>query len=548
MKKFYTIVLTVLILCSHQSSRSQSQSQCEGVKGPNLLAAKGTFSNPFVSVNTTATTCMSNGTNTFSPIGNVGNALQGCLNPGVISSCSNYTYTSISGGLEPEFTYSILKNIGDNSGGNCIKGDWVGKDHTGDGGYFMAVNGAPANTFSPIFYQIKTIPVCIGATYEFSAWVINLLPASSPYATPGTEPNISFKVNGNIIANSGAIAYNNSATWVKVTGAFVATTSVVDLEVVNATSIAIGNDLGLDDISINVCQSQVSVSGTSSNCTGNNVSVNFTVTDNTQSNTWYKWQKSTDGGFSLIDIGGPAQAVFSGNTYTLTNNLGLVSTAMNGTKYRLVVSTSQAGLLTPDCLLYNDYTLNVADCGPLPVKLTAFTGRYSLGKALLDWQTSQELNNDRFEIYRSNDGLNFVKVGSIKSAGNSNLVTNYNFQDNISGNSGNNVYYRLKQIDVDGKATFSAVVKLALGEKTSFDVFPNPFNNNFTVAFGVVKASTASLIIRNSAGNMVYSKTIYVSKGNNTVLINSLPTLGSGVYYLNIYNEELNFNGKLQKL
>ena len=548
MKKFYTIMLTVLSLCSYQSSRSQSQSECGGIKGPNLLAAKGTFSSPFVSVNATAATCTATGTSTFSPTGNVGNALFGCSNPGFISPCSDYVYTASSGGLEPEFTYSLLKTIGDNNGGNCIKGDWIGKDHTGDGGYFMAVNGAPANTFSPIFYQIKTIPVCIGATYEFSAWVINLLPASSPYATPGTEPNISFKVNGNVIANSGAITYNNSATWVKVTGSFVATTAVVDFEVVNATTIAVGNDLGLDDISINVCQSQVSVAGTSSNCAGSSVSVNFTVTDNSQSNTFYKFQTSTDGGISFIDLGAPAQAVFVGNNYILINNLGFVTTAMNGTKYRLVVSTSQAGLLTPDCLFYNDYILNVADCGPLPVKLTAFTARYSSGKALLDWQTSQELNSDRFEIYRSIDGQEFIKVGSIKSAGNSNFVRNYNFQDNISGNLGNNVYYRLKQIDIDGKSIFSSVVKLALGAKSTFDVFPNPFNGNFTVAFGAVKASTASLIIRNSTGNTVYSKTIYVNKGNNSVLINNLPTLGSGVYYISIYNDELNFNSKLQKL
>jgi hypothetical protein len=457
-------------------------------------------------------------------------------------------YTAISGGLEPEFTYSILKTIGDNSGGNCIKGDWVGQDHTGDGGYFMAVNGAPANTFSPIFYQIKTIPVCIGATYEFSAWVINLLPASSPYATPGTEPNISFRVNGSVIANSGSIAYNNTATWVKVTGSFVATTSVVDLEVVNATTVAIGNDLGIDDISINVCQSQVSVAGTSSNCAGNDVSVNFTVSDNTQSNTWYKWQKSIDGGITFLDLSTPSQAVFTGNSYTLANNLGLVTTAMNGTKYRLTVSTSESGLSTPDCLFYNDYTLNVADCGPLPVKLTGFSGRYTAGIALLDWQTSQELNSDRFEIYRSTGGLNFIKVGSVKSAGNSNLIRNYSFQENISSNSSNIVYYKLKQVDVDGKATFSSIVKLALGSKTTFDVFPNPFSSNLTVAFGASKASKANLIVRNSTGNMVYSKTVNVSKGNNSILISNLPTLSSGIYYISIYNDELNYNGKLQKM
>ena len=542
MKKFYTLMITVLCLISYKISNAQ----CNGVKGPNLLGAKGTFSAPFITPNVAADACTISGSNTFNPNGNIGNALSGCSSSGVAVPCSDYVYAATSKGLWPEFRYSIIKNIGDANGGNCIKGDWRGKDHTGDGGYFMAVNGAPSNTVGKTFCKIKSIPVCIGATYEFSAWVINLLPGSG---TSISSPNISFNVNGATIANSGPIAATNNAGWVKVGGSFTATTSTVDLEVINATTVAFGNDLGLDDITFNVCESQISVlGGSAAKCSGDNVSVNFVVTDNSQTNTWYKWQESTDGGNSYIDVTTGAQAMYVGNNYTLTNNIGLVTSAMNGYKYRLVVSTSQIGLSTPACIYFNDFTLIVADCGPLPVQLTSFSGRYSGGKVLLDWQTSQEMNSDRFELFRSTDGLDFIKVANIKSAGNSNSVRNYSHQDNIAVNSGNNVYYRLKQIDIDGKATFSSIVKLALASKTSFDIFPNPFTSNFTVSFGATKTATANLRIQNSAGNLVYSKTINVSKGNNSILFNSLPTLGSGVYYVTIYNEELNFNGKLQKL
>lgn len=545
MKKFYTLVLAALCLCSNQISNAQ----CNGVKGPNLLGAKGTFSAPFITVNTNAGTCTKAGTNSFDPISNVGNALLGCTNPGTAIPCSDYTYADTAGALEPEFSYSILKIIGDINGGNCIKGDWTGKDHTGDGGYFMAVNGAPNATFNDDFYRVKTLPVCIGATYEFSAWVINLLPASSPFATPGTEPNISFKVNGNVIAYSGAVAYNNTATWVKFSGTFVATTSTVDLEVGNATMVAIGNDLGLDDISINVCQSQVSVEGgQGSVCSGNNVSVNFTVTDNNQSNTWYKWLKSIDGGSTFTDVTTGAQATYSGSTFTLTNNIGLVNSSMTGTKYRLAVSTSQAGLANPDCIYFNDYNLVVADCGPLPIQLVAFKGRYSNGKAVLDWQTSEEINNDRFELLRSSDGRNFTKVATIKGAGNSSLIKNYAHQDDITGIAGKVVYYRLRQVDFDKREILSSIIKLSLETKTTFEIFPNPFSSNFTISFSAARSSNAVLRIQNSAGTLVYSKTIGVTKGNNSVVTNNLPSLGSGVYYVTVFNEELNFSAKLQKL
>ncbi|RYE11510.1 MAG: hypothetical protein EOP51_32895, partial [Sphingobacteriales bacterium] len=257
MKKFYVFVMAIVCFAATQEVKAQ----CNGVKGPNLLGAKGTFSTPFITVSTTAANCTNNANHTYSPANNIGNALTGCTSgTGSMLPCSDYVYSSDNNGLKPEGRYSIVKNIGDANGGNCLHGSFRGKDHTGDGGYFMAVNGAPNNTVSPTFYKIKTIPVCIGATYEFSAWVLNMLPAGNSSANPGSEPNISFKVNGSVIGTSGAIAYNTTATWVKVGGSFVATTSTVDLEVVNATAVASGNDLGLDDISINLCGSSIAVS------------------------------------------------------------------------------------------------------------------------------------------------------------------------------------------------------------------------------------------------------------------------------------------------
>src|ERR671912_2095359 len=182
MKNFYSVLLTILSI----STTQLSQAQCFGTKGPNLLGAKGTFSAPFITVSTTADACISAGSNTYNPTANVGNALSGCSAPAMSLPCSDYIYTDKSNGLFNEFRYSIVKTVGNNNGFNCIKGDWRGSDHTGDGGYFLAVNGAPNNTFSPVFYQIKSIPVCVGTTYEFSAYVINLKPGSG---TSSSSPN-----------------------------------------------------------------------------------------------------------------------------------------------------------------------------------------------------------------------------------------------------------------------------------------------------------------------------------------------------------------------
>jgi hypothetical protein len=546
MKNFYSIVLAVLCLGTYQFSTAQV--------GPNLLGAKGTFSTGYVTPNTKAASCTNDGKNSYSPKDNIGNALTGCSTPGAFLPCSDYTYSSASAGLGPEGTYSIIKNIGDANGGNCIKGDWRAQDHTGDGGWFMAVNGAPDSKVSPVFYQIKSIPVCIGTTYEFSAWVINVLPKSSSAAKAGSEPNISFKVNGVVIGNSGAIQYNEVPVWVKVTSSFTATTNTVDLQVTNATAVASGNDLGLDDISFNVANSNISITGPNGSplpgavCENSDVSLNYIVTDIAAQNIYYKWQKSIDGGATFADSTIGAQtAAFTGTSYTLPLVIKNVSAKMNGYKYRLVAATSAAGLGNADCANFNEYTLIVNSCGLAPVTLTSFNGRYSNGVSYLDWQTSQELNSDRFEIYRSYDGQDFSLIGSVKSAGNSSLVKNYTYQDN-NVSAGDYVYYRLKQIDQNGKFVFTPIIKIAAGSKTAgIEVFPNPFISNFTASFSANKTADATLILRNTIGQPVFQKTIRVNKGNNSIQVSNMPVLNPGVYYLTIANDDINYNSKLQK-
>ena len=545
MKKINTLIVAVISVFSCQFSHAQL---CNGVKGPNLLGAKGTFSAPFITVNPNGSPCLSSGSNTYNPQGNVGDALTGCsATIGSIIPCSDYNYTASTNGMGPEFTYSLIKIMGDANGSNCLHTPvWTGKDHTNDGGYFMAVNGAPSQGFSKLFYQIKTIPVCIGTTYEFSAWVINMMPGK-----PGTDnaaPNVSFVINGLVIGNSGAIPYDNQ--WHEVGGSFTASTATVDLQVINATQVAGGNDLGLDDITIHVCESRVEVSGPATNLEGSSPNPQFVVSDPLEQNTWFKWQLSTDGGVSFSNITSGATTTYTANhTFTLSpaQFIGTAMAWMNGNIYRLVVSSDKNGLVNPDCIYFNDYRLIVAAGGPLPVQLMSFTGTYSNGIASLNWQTSQELNSDRFELFRSTDGNNFTLAKSIAGSGNSSILKKYQYQDKVSANSGSYVFYKLKQIDKDGKFTFSSVIKLSLGDTHGiFQLFPNPVVNNFTASFSAPKLSTATLMIRTASGQLVYSKTVDVIKGNNSIVINNAP-LKTGIYYVSVVNDEINYTSKLQK-
>jgi hypothetical protein len=121
---------------------------------------------------------------------------------------------------------------------------------------------------------------------------------------------------------------------------------------------------------------------------------------------------------------------------------------------------------------------NVAPLAPMPVKLTSFTGRLQTDySATLDWTSVMEFESSKYEVERSADGKNFVKVGELKAAGSSITAIKYSFTDPLPGSGA--YFYRLKQIDFDETSEYSKVVYVnsKKGSGIVTKVFPNPFNS-----------------------------------------------------------------------
>jgi hypothetical protein len=91
--------------------------------------------------------------------------------------------------------------------------------------------------------------------------------------------------------------------------------------------------------------------------------------------------------------------------------------------------------------------------GPLPVTFISFTAQKEGGHSLLNWKTSQEFNSVYFDIERSNDAIHYQYIGRVSASGNSNVPVSYSFIDNdpIAGLN----YYRIKEVDADGKNTYT---------------------------------------------------------------------------------------------
>lgn len=171
----------------------------------------------------------------------------------------------------------------------------------------------------------------------------------------------------------------------------------------------------------------------------------------------------------------------------------------------------------------------------LPLTLGDFTATRQGPVVQLNWNSITEQHTSHFEIERSADGVNFLKIGRTNAAGNSNANTSYNFTDiaTIAGT----VFYRLKIVDIDRSYKYSHIV--ALKNQTSLltlQLFPNPVSDILQIQIPSVRKQKGSIIITDGGGKMVYRKEIQLAEGNNG---NSIPVahLPAGMYLLVIKNE-----------
>jgi hypothetical protein len=167
---------------------------------------------------------------------------------------------------------------------------------------------------------------------------------------------------------------------------------------------------------------------------------------------------------------------------------------------------------------------------PLPVKLLYFTGETNDIKNVLSWATAEEVNNSYFEVERSSDGTIFQSLEKVEAAGNSSTTVTYNLIDPFPYTVS---YYRLKQVDIDGKINYSRVVKLQLNSQHKLSIYPNPVSK--TLYFSSPTGSISmQLLIFDASGKQVIQKT--VTSGINSTI--DVYHLVKGVYFIKTFDRE----------
>ncbi|MFD2515078.1 T9SS type A sorting domain-containing protein [Pontibacter locisalis] len=461
------------------------------------------------------------------------------VTPSSSTICLNNS-VSFSFSTQNGYSYSLIEKSTNSQVGATIAGD--GTIRTLSTG-ILSITGSRT-------YQIQVIGGVCNSNL-ISEPTVNV--TSGPAATVSAGPNQT--VCGNTATLQGSNPAPGTGTWTKTSGPSGGS-------ITNATS-ANTTVTGL------VSGTYVFTWTVTTNCTTPTISTasSVTITVNCPAAASVKTTKFID-----EYVNGDILAVISdqdGGISSITSTSGLLP---SGTSFSIINKEAVLTVSNASALLAGSYTfmtstidansvasntamlIRMYDRGtpaspftPLPVQLAYFTGNVAEGKVYLQWITASEKDNDRFEIERSVDGERFEKIGSVKGNGSSSQMLRYNFTDTRPG--AGTVYYRLKQIDFNGKHSYSKSITVLIGKVSSTglaEAYPNPFSKELNVQVFAPTAGEVKLDLMNTRGQVIHSFKQRVAEGSNNIVL-PLNRLSTGLYFLNITGTEINTTLKVLK-
>lgn len=149
---------------------------------------------------------------------------------------------------------------------------------------------------------------------------------------------------------------------------------------------------------------------------------------------------------------------------------------------------------------------------------------------LLEWVTGSEINNEKFLIERSTDGVDFRYIGEVEGNGDSREKKYYKFMDE-KPESGVN-YYRLKQMDFDGNFEYSPLKAVSMRKIAEMYIYPTIVQDDLQVALPEDAHTTTQVSIYDMKGALIYRKN---AEGIGHVSV-SLPSMPTGQYMVEAIN------------
>jgi hypothetical protein len=469
---------------------------------------------------------------------------------------------------DPARVFTVWDIMGDHTGAASPSAGNLPTDTTiagNKGGYALIIN-ASYETNKAFDQTINNL--CEETYYEFAAWFKNICRRCSCDSSgkgamttnyvygpgkdsSGVRPNLSFQINGEEYYTSGNIAYNGM--WVKKGFVFKTKTGqhTIQVTIRNNAPGGGGNDWAVDDIDIATClpNMRYSPSITPTICMGNAATISDTVRSFFNNYVYYKWQRSTDGGTTWVDVTaalGPAIPTLINGSWQYVSSYTIppafTTLANSGNKYRLVVATSVTNLSDVNCRSTDPntiVTLNIINCGPpLSTKFTTLRGKITNSKAQLNWTTGIEEDAVEYDVEKSFNGSSFAVIGTVNGYNDPGAAqNNYTFTDpqDIIGK----VYYRIAIRTPDNRIGYSRTLLLLTNiENFSFANVVNPFGSELYFDISSAKDGIANAELINQYGVAAKTKSFDIKAGMNQLAFDNTALLPVGVYVLKVTMDE----------
>ncbi len=445
---------------------------------------------------------------------------------------------------------------------NCVNSYssdlWINMPDRSGNGFMMLVNCS----YQPsVIFNQNISGLCEGVRYQFSVWLRNLDPGNRRSVTNSTGsadygpvitglpanigdvqkvfspnytgqggsgsrvcPDIEFLIDGAVVAVTGPIPNNSNGMngasgantqWIQYGVTFkLINSGSVNLQLRNKAPGGGGNDIAIDDISFRPCGPVIGLVSNAPSCTPPTITANVSMEYDTPQ---FQWQSSVDGGLTWTNVG------------TNNNSYVIPTPSDNSTIFRVIVANSLSSLVLPSCRVVTPSIGNFCNL-LLPVELIYFDGQRQDNKVSLTWATAMEKENDTFIIERATDGINFKPIGQVKGRGDTKTRQEYNFVDNAPAKGIN--YYRLKQVNKDGKFTYSKIVAVNIDclDCVEVNIYPNPSSLGvFRLTHNSPLLEKVNVWVTNALGMTVYEGTM----SENTFMLN-ISNQPKGIYLLSL--------------
>lgn len=230
---------------------------------------------------------------------------------------------------------------------------------------------------------------------------------------------------------------------------------------------------------------------------------------------------STTSDFTTPIAGSPFTIAFGTNTLALT---GLTAS----TVYYYRVSADKTSVTGQGAF---SNSISVTTLSPLPISLFSFNVTKGIGVNQLQWSTSTELSSKLFEVQRSTDGINFTVLSVLNSAGNSNSIKSYQFNDNTANITAIHYYYRLKMVDINGNFKYSDIVLIKTSRVVDVTLYPNPSQDK--VILNITDKALLKTTVSLSDINGKLLQNVVINQTATTINISNYST---GIYILRFIN------------